>query len=525
MPNGDCRLCALLGDDYYGEQVEKLEAAISALYTLPVRRRRVQMRRLLEEYRELGLTVPAVEKHHRFHRGEVPEGFGHAFPRLVEIAAERVGPREFVALQLAARLGVTTVHQVATVAFSAEGVAGRQGRPYSETLNPRWLTNSASRTLRRLVNDELLYRVPMRYPPKTRREVEGAPAAPRQVYAITSRGIAVMELLRDEDDPSDYTLRTFNLSNGLRGHPVRHDVQLGDVLCAFHEQARLEPMQEIVADGQPRQMQVNVKAGNFWGARHLALKLDSPPFIEAGRQRFVDSSAVLPDGLLLIGVRYQGEAAPGAPALDVGLPLFVENDSGLHRRHRVMDALEDHAALALSGAPGKRFPELGQVPPLLDSQGLQWPLWVPVLLITEGRREQDRGDQRTAGIARDYAALIERRKWVLPGVGEARPPAYICTRADFYEHGPMGVPVVSLHRPGKAAVPLLRALLADSQPIWRSGKVRHDHELIIKRKGAGLVEVISPNRRRASERDLAARTAANEARAQALAAERARSSR
>jgi hypothetical protein len=474
--------------------VERLLVEVEGDYRYPRTERRRRISRRVAALPELGLSVDEVEYHHRYHRAAVISGIGRAHGARVRRLERELRPRDLGVIHMAARMGAVSVPQARVLMGAVTAQAdGKRGRPY-ERIGAPASSSTAGKLLSRLTSEELLVGLPLGFTPGARRE--GQAPSVRKAWAITQRAIAVYTALRENELHACRLRPLTDPRAGVGARKLKHDLGVGDHLCSFLAHAQAQPAVRLEAAGQTHDFRLTVSPENWWGAGHLLMACTPPPLIEGDRAQLATTRIVAPDGFCVVGIEGAG--------LDAALPLLVENDSGVRTCHEVTDQLVGHTELALSGALGKRFPQLGLVGALQQPGGLR-PAWTPMLFVTDGRGASSTGEGRMANLARSAAARNASLGYWQPGIVSERPPQYLTTATRVRAHGVLA-PVLSLHAPEREEMPLLRAMLSDSRPFLLAAAL--DHAAVVRMDGAAAranvgIRDARPQRRGDAERDSA----------------------
>lgn len=450
----DCSLCLLPGTDPLLMQARRLVAG----------KRAAARQSALADLLDGTPYTPEQMRHHlRYHRRRTPRGRTRrdALKFKARRLADALAPRDWDILRLTARLGPVTVAQVAVLYFDGHKEGGPKGsRQTAAGVRLRWLAEP---------DHELLTKYELPHRPGT--------GDPHVAFALGRVGAEVLELARDEEQ-SDYTIRAAPFNDdedapALRGPSWRHNLGVNDTLVHLAVDAREHPLRTVPTRSGERAARLTVRPENLWAAWHLTLYHCAPTWAEGAVAYPSCMTSVFPDGLVTLGCEVEDGPAFAAP-------LFLEYDTGKGKRGTGRSAQQawEYLALAYSGAPTQRLPELA-LPPVRVGERLV-PLWVPVLWVT-GRDCAD-SVARAERLAARVRQLVESRTFPAEHRVLGTPPIYITSYDELLRDGWLA-PVRLLHRDGAPVRPLLHAHVAESTVLRLTQALSPDHVLRLDRRG------------------------------------------
>lgn len=407
-------------------------------------------------------TPEQMRHHQRYHRRRAPRSRTRidALQYKAERLEDALTPRDWAILRLTARLGPVTVANVAALYFTGHKDGGPKGsRQTAAAARLRWLAEP---------DHEMLTKYELPHRPRT--------DDPHVAFALGRVGAMMLQLARDQEG-SDYTIRPAPFNDdeevpALRGPSWRHNLGLNDALVHLAVDAREHPLRSVSTRAGERAARLTVRTENLWAAWHLTLYHRVPTWAEGKASHASRMASVFPDGLLTLGCEVEDGPAFSAP-------LFVEYDTGLRDIGRSAQQAWEYLALAYSGAPTARLPELA-LPPVRMGERLV-PLWVPVLWVT-GRKSVDSA-ARVERLAARVRALIESRTFGAEHRLLGTPPIYLTSYDELRREGWLA-PVRLLHREGVPVRPLLHAHVAESTVLRLTQALPADHVLRLDRRGA-----------------------------------------
>lgn len=272
--------------------------------------------------RELGHGEPTaaqVLRHFRSHLVEQPAPAGPM--RRLEMLAlvDRLAPRLQAVIDLIYRVRLVSASQVAEFLYRRAGEQPDLSRARAD--------------LAALSRSHLVYRY---YPPKP---FPGW-AASEPLWLLGRNSLPWLEARYPKRASGEHYV---TMARQVGRNALFHDWRANDLCLEIGRQAEASPQQ--LDEGSAR---VRLALQNWWGPRHLGLGFHDR--VNA-RER-----ELIPDGFVCLSV----DAPVEQPSLPGSwqLPLFVEFDRGSRPMGEVVDQLLAYHWLALSGAAGRRFPQL-----------------------------------------------------------------------------------------------------------------------------------------------------------------------
>lgn len=380
---------------------------------------------VVEACRRLGLVAPTrqqVLRHFRHHLVEQPAPPGTLRRQEMLALVERLVPRLQAVIDLIYRVRLVSGDQVADLLYR-----GPDGAPDSRR---------ARRDLEALAREHLIYRY---YPAKP---FEGW-SAKEPLWLLGRNSLPWLEVRYPKRASGEHYV---TMARQVGRNSLFHDWRANDLCLEIGRQAQASA--HPLAEGQAA---VRFATSNWWGPRHLVLGFHDRT---NARER-----EVIPDGFISLAVT----APAGATTLPASwqLPMFVEFDRGSRPLGEVVDQLLAYHWLALSGAAGRRFPQLA-IPGYA----------VPVLMIfrlpdrvREGRR---RLLERAAelGLTDGTPILLVSERDLLEGLFEAERITYAWDRNQDRRW------------------PLLRILQQTARPLVESRRLTGQATLRIEPDGA-----------------------------------------
>ena len=322
--DGDCWLCSLEPGDKLLLQLREVRA----------QGRMPDAKRLALYEKELGrdkrpevktVTPELVRNHLAYH--------GHAAPTvnrnvlLRKLDGLRLTEKDRALLLLIGRARRVTAEQIAQTFHSQSGRTEKQ---------MRW---AAQRQLRKLERWDLITRVPdILCRPE---QVTGKRA---NVYILAKGG----QLLLGPDcalsKPEDIKWQH------------KHDLALTDVLLKLHEG-------DTAVIGN-HEVEVGLRLANCWTARPLDMAVRYRSHVVGETHYSAVDTFIRPDGFAALSVSSDSDSVLSSFLL----PLFIELDTGSQEATVVGQQIANYVQLAVSGAVGKRFPDLavdGYSPPMV----------------------------------------------------------------------------------------------------------------------------------------------------------------
>ena len=325
--DGGCWLCSL-------EPGDKL---LRQLYDIHSQRGLSAAQRLELYTKELGrdkrpevtiVSPELVRNHIAYHKHEAPTPNKQVLSRQFDDL--QLPAKDRALLLLIGRARRVTSEQVGRVFHNRPGRTEQQVR------------RAAQLQLRKLERDNLMSRVP--YVARAPKQPDDKRVNRHSVYILAKGG----QLLLGPDcalsKPEDIKWQH------------RHDLSLTDVLLKLHEgDTAVIGTQEV---------KVGLQLANCWTARPLDMAVRYRSHIANETHYAAVDTFIRPDGFAALSVSSDSDSVLSSFLL----PLFIELDTGSQEPTVVGQQIANYVQLAVSGAVGKRFPDLavdGYSPPMV----------------------------------------------------------------------------------------------------------------------------------------------------------------